>query len=1100
MQSLSGKLAALNRFISRSAEKSLPFFKTLKNITKENKDDYRWTEDAELAFQELKKTILNLPSLITPIPKEMLYVYFSTSQEVKLALALRHVSRRLRRYFEARLIKVITDQPIKQILSKAKSFWRLARYSIKLGAHNISYEPCNVIKGQVLVDFINEVPVGGEALVPRCTPYIVDHQTDCKEEWVLYTDGVSSTKGVEAGLVLISPTKTKYTYALRLNFISTNNPSEYEVLLAGLRIAEKIKANYVIREIHMGACSMHLKAKSVVAKVIRPWYYWPTMHWDTREETRKCDSCQTHSPVPKLPKTLMTSFMAPWLFFQWAMDVLGPLSKAPGKVKFVIMAINYFTKWIEEDPLSRTTRKETESERNVLSSRSRNDTHTDYADINSVNDKQPMAEVDRTTTPESTNMSHEGREIDQNANTKKVNCRVKVQSPKTINSNKPIEPMILTQKSGRQIVTRHRFSPNKSSDVHEKTNTPRSYLRWKPTGRIFKTAGLRWIPTGKMFTDSTTMVDNEPLNGSNEDITNTYECEQTLNVSAGTLNLNVDTSFNPKEERLRVWLLKRLMSKNQVPQGIHKQEQSPNSVKEQQRAYFDDPCHEPLHKVYISQGSSSNCALSSKEEKSSCFLPFSLTMICSHMLGYYSSGSTIDLPASEVLALIAEVVAPKPVVSTELPSSTTVDQDAPSPKNDSESSFSDVIPTVVHTAAPNSEHITKWTKDHHLDNIIGELEGLVSTRLQLYEQALFCYYDAFLTSVEPKNYKDALTQAYKVMDITLKWIYKVKLDELGGILKNKARLVARGYHQEEEIDFAAHICCSHEYDRLSNRCLEGFLNGILREEVYVSQPDGFVDKENLNHVYKLKKALYGLKQAPRAWYDLLLKFLLSQEFSKGTMDPTLFIRRRGKDILQSKYALESLKKYGMESSNPVDTPTVEKYKLDEDPQGKAVDPTHYHGMVGKAYQKALTCCKKDFKYLRGTVNRGLWYPKDSSIALTAYADADHAGFQDTRRSTSGRMQLLGERLVSWSSKSAIALCCNNVQHSRSKHIDIKFHFIKEQVENEVVKLYFVNTRYQLANIFTKPLSREIIEFLINKLGMRIFTPKTLKQLADEAEE
>ncbi|GJY98403.1 retrovirus-related pol polyprotein from transposon TNT 1-94 [Tanacetum coccineum] len=204
---------------------------------------------------------------------------------------------------------------------------------------------------------------------------------------------------------------------------------------------------------------------------------------------------------------------------------------------------------------------------------------------------------------------------------------------------------------------------------------------------------------------------------------------------------------------------------------------------------------------------------------------------------------SVDFPAPEVIAPIAEVVAPEPAASTDSPSSITVDQDAPSPnvahmnndsffgipipENDSEaSSSSDVIPTVVHTAAPNSEHVNKWTKDHPLDNIIGELERPVSTRLQLHEQALFCYYDAFLISVEPKNYKDALTQACwieamqeelnefeclevwelvlrpdKVMVITLKWIYKVKLDELGGILKNKARLVARGYRQEEGINF-----------------------------------------------------------------------------------------------------------------------------------------------------------------------------------------------------------------------------------------------------------------------------------------------------------
>nr|GEU74650.1 hypothetical protein [Tanacetum cinerariifolium] len=199
-----------------------------------------------------------------------------------------------------------------------------------------------------------------------------------------------------------------------------------------------------------------------------------------------------------------------------------------------------------------------------------------------------------------------------------------------------------------------------------------------------------------------------------------------------------------------------------------------------------------------------------------------------------------------------------------------------------------------------------------------------------------------------------------------------------------------------------------------------FLNDILRKEVYVSQPDGFVDKDNLNHVYKLKKALYGLKQAPHAWYDLLSKFVLSQEFSKGTVDPTLFIRRQGKDILMSKYALESLKKYGMESSNPVDTPMVEKSKLDEDPQEKAIDPTHYRGMVGtlmyltaskpyltfvvcmsaryqaKPTEKHLHAVKRIIKYLRGTINKGLWYPKDSSIALIAYADVDHAGCQDTR--------------------------------------------------------------------------------------------------------
>ncbi|GJR97784.1 hypothetical protein Tco_0269958 [Tanacetum coccineum] len=196
----------------------------------------------------------------------------------------------------------------------------------------------------------------------------------------------------------------------------------------------------------------------------------------------------------------------------------------------------------------------------------------------------------------------------------------------------------------------------------------------------------------------------------------------------------------------------------------------------------------------------------------------------------------------------------------------------------------------------------------------------------------------------------------------------------------------------------------------------------------------------------------------------------------------------------------------MESSDPMDTPIVEKSKLDEDTQGKAVDPTHYRGMVGtlmyltanrpdltfvvcmcawyqaKPTENHLHIVKRIFKYLRGTINRGLWYPKDSFIALTAYADADHAGCQDTRQSTSGCMQLLGDKLVSWSSK-------------RQKSVAIS-----EQVKNGLVEFYFVNTKYQLVDIFTKALGRERTEFLINKLGMRSFSPETLKQLADEAEE
>ncbi|GKB16406.1 hypothetical protein Tco_0850329 [Tanacetum coccineum] len=162
----------------------------------------------------------------------------------------------------------------------------------------------------------------------------------------------------------------------------------------------------------------------------------------------------------------------------------------------------------------------------------------------------------------------------------------------------------------------------------------------------------------------------------------------------------------------------------------------------------------------------------------------------------------------------------------------------------------------------------------------------------------------------------------------------------------------------------------------------------------------------------------------------------------------------------------------------------------------------HHTIVARPTEKHLLAVKRIFRYLRGTVNRGLWYLKDSSIALTTFADVDHAGCQDTRRSTSSSMQFLGDRLFSWSSKrqKSAAISSIEAEYIAMSGCYIRFHFIKEHVENGVIELYFVNTEYQLADIFTKALGRERIEFLINKLGMRSFTPETLKKLADDVDE
>nr|GEY04050.1 retrotransposon protein, putative, Ty1-copia subclass [Tanacetum cinerariifolium] len=215
----------------------------------------------------------------------------------------------------------------------------------------------------------------------------------------------------------------------------------------------------------------------------------------------------------------------------------------------------------------------------------------------------------------------------------------------------------------------------------------------------------------------------------------------------------------------------------------------------------------------------------------------------------------VDPPAPEVIAPIADVILPVQAGSTGSPSLTTVDQDAPSPSKSQTTlkTQSFVIPQDVEedihdievphmgnnplfgVPIPEVTSAQSSSMDHPRDNIIDQLSRLVSTRLQLHEQALFCYYDAFLTSVEPKTYKDALTQSC--------WIEAM----------------------QEELN---------EFEQLEMDVKTDFLNGNLREEVYVSQPNGFVDQDNPNHVYKLKKALYGLKQAPRAWESLHKYYLI----------------------------------------------------------------------------------------------------------------------------------------------------------------------------------------------------------------------------------
>ncbi|GKD71951.1 retrovirus-related pol polyprotein from transposon TNT 1-94 [Tanacetum coccineum] len=304
-----------------------------------------------------------------------------------------------------------------------------------------------------------------------------------------------------------------------------------------------------------------------------------------------------------------------------------------------------------------------------------------------------------------------------------------------------------------------------------------------------------------------------------------------------------------------------------------------------------------------------------------------LEILFQPMFDEYLEPPRVDRPVSPASAV------PVPVNSVGTPSSTTIDQDAPSPSH-SPSSSALQSPSLHQGVAAEStiredNPFAPIDNDPFINVFASEPSSVASSSKDL--------------SLTESPY-ELVPQPDCVMIIALKWIYKVKLDEYGDVLKNKARLVANGYRQEEGIDFeelftpVARIeairifitnAASKNMTIYQMDVKTAFLNGELKEEIYVSQPEGFVDPDHPTHVYRPKKALYGLKQVPRAWYQ--------------------------------------------------------------------ASPTKKH----------IEALKRVFWYLRGTINWGLWYPKDTAMALTAYEDADHAGCQDTRRITSGSAQFLG---------------------------------------------------------------------------------------------
>ena len=463
--------------------------------------------------------------------------------------------------------------------------------------------------------------------------------------------------------------------------------------------------------------------------------------------------------------------------------------------------------------------------------------------------------------------------------------------------------------------------------------------------------------------------------------------------------------------------------------------------------------------------------------------------------------------------------------------------------------------------------------------------------------------------------------------IGTKWVFRNKLNEDGKIVRNKARLVAQGYSQEEGIDYdetyapvarleairmLLSFACFKNFKLYQMDVKSAFLNGYISEQVFVRQPPGFENSSYPNHVYKLSKALYGLKQAPRAWYERLSKFLIDKGFKRGKVDTTLFIKSKDKDLLlvqiyvddiifgssnpslceefaslmqnefemslmgelnyflglqikqsekgiylsQVKYIKEILKKFGMQDCKPIATPMCTSSSLNVDENGKAVDQKAYRGIIGSLlyltasrpdimfsvgmcarYQanpkeSHLVASKRILRYIKGTSNLGLFYPKSENFDLIAYSDADYGGCKIDRKSTSGICHFLGRSLVSWGSKkqstvdlssteaeyvaasscctqvlwikhqledfgimlsevpikcdntSTIALSKNPVFHARTKHIDIKHHFLRDHVQKKEISLEFVNTEEQVADIFTKPLDSTRFDHFRSCLGLR----------------
>ncbi|GJW08449.1 putative ribonuclease H-like domain-containing protein [Tanacetum coccineum] len=543
-----------------------------------------------------------------------------------------------------------------------------------------------------------------------------------------------------------------------------------------------------------------------------------------------------------------------------------------------------------------------------------------------------------------------------------------------------------------------------------------------------------------------------------------------------------------------------------------------------------------------------------------------------------------------------------------------------------EADFNNMEPSTVVSPIP----ITRVHSIHPKDQIIGDPKSVVQTRGMTKKKptkiAQALDDESWVEAMQEELLQFKIQKVWTLVDlpygkkaIGTKWVYRNKKDERGIVVKNKARLVAQGYKQEEGIDYdevlapiarieAIRLCLA--YASFMNFLMyqmdvkSVFLYGTIEEEVYVSQPPGFVDPEFPEKVYKVEKALYGLHQAPKAWYATLSTYLLDNGFYRGQIDKTLFIKRVKDDIIlvqvyvddiifgstkkslctdfdqimhkrfrmssmekltfflglqvnqkevgifisQDKYVGKILKKFGFSSIRTASTPMETNKALTKDEDGEDVDVYLYRSMIRSLMYLTssrpdimfsvcacsrfqvqpkvshLNAVKMIFRYLKGRPNLGLWYLKDSPFILEAFLDSDYAGASLDKKSTTGGCQFLGSRLISWQCKkqtvvanstteaeyiaashycgqvlwiqnqmldygynfmqtkihvdneSAICVVKNPVYHSKTKHIEIRHHFIRDSYEKRLIEMVKIHTDNNVADLLTKAFDGRLMVF------------------------